>query len=89
MPLERAALAGAGVLAGAYRGKDIGKRTLLTHAVPIRDIASGKLRRKAGEALCDRKLSDATNLVDEGGWVNVAEVTCPKCLDVMLSHGTW
>jgi hypothetical protein len=72
-------IAGAGVLAAAYRGKDISERALLVHAVSDEPVARGRLRRDAREAFCDRKL----DLVDEGGWQTEAEITCPKCLAIL------
>ena len=52
------------VLAGAYRGKDLDERALLTHAVCV----------ESGKALCRVK---ADNLVDDGR--TESEPTCPRC----------
>lgn len=72
-------IAGAGVLAAAYRGKDLSQRALLVHAVSDKAVVLGRLRREAGEAFCNRKL----DLVDEGGWQPAADVTCPKCAAIL------
>ena len=54
-----------GVLAGAYKGKDIGQRTLLLHA--SQDEGRTSVCRRVREyMLCDWKEDD--------------DVTCPECL---------
>lgn len=68
----------AGVLAGAYKGADISDRALLKHAVADAAVTVGRLKREAGEALCNRKV----NTVDSYVWEPVSEVTCPKCREI-------
>lgn len=68
----------AGVLAGAYRGKDISARATLAHAVADRAFRIGRLAREEGEALCDRSL----DLVDSCVWEAADKVTCPKCQEI-------
>ena len=72
-------LAGAHVLAGAYRGKDISARATLCHAVSRRDINEGRLKRRAGEAFCNRKI----DVTDPYGYVDASEIDCPKCLEIV------
>ncbi len=72
-------IAGAGVLAAAYKGKDISERALLVHAVCDEAFVDGRLHREAGEAFCNRKL----DLVDAGGWQPTAEITCPRCAEIL------
>ena len=52
-----------GVLAGAYRGRDIGERALLTHA--SLNGADAVCRRIKEGSLCDEVVDDA--------------ITCPVC----------
>lgn len=74
-----AKLHAAGVLAGAYRGRNLSERNLLNHAVSDAPIRIGRLSRGYGEALCDRSL----DMVDSGAWEDVAAVTCPKCVAIV------
>lgn len=80
---------GAGILAGAYRGKDVSARTLLTHAVSdaIVPIKIGRGTRNFGEALCNRKYNDTTTLVDLHGWVDRTEIDCPRCVEILTKTG--
>jgi hypothetical protein len=66
-----------GVLAGAYRGKDIAGRTLLMHAVSDRRIQIGRLKREPGEAFCDRNLQVA------GCYEAGDKIDCPRCLEIV------
>lgn len=65
-----------GVLAGRYRGKDIGDRTLLTHGLSV--DATGNTDTKS---LCRR--------VEEEGLSDMAAdaVTCPLCLERIAKRG--
>lgn len=73
---------GAGVLAGAYKGKDISERATLTHAVADGPISVGRLKRDAGEAFCTSSLNEYDgNLVDSGAWEAASNIDCPKCLE--------
>ena len=69
---------GAGVLAGAYKGKGL-DRTLLTHAVSDEPVREGRLKREAGEAFCKRSL----DLVDAMAWEPASAITCPQCLEIV------
>jgi hypothetical protein len=69
----------AGVLAGAYRGRDISLRATLSHAVADRSFKIGRLARTEGEAFCDRSL----DLVDLAVWEEGTAVTCPRCQNIM------
>lgn len=73
--MKQATIYAAGVLAGAYRGRDISARELLKHAVADAPIAIGRLKRDAGEALCDRSI----HVVDSEQWEPITKVTCPRC----------
>jgi hypothetical protein len=73
----------AGILSGAYKGKDISQRALLSHAVSTVDVSVGRLVRKAGEAFCNRKLDTA----DYYSWQDAAQVDCPKCRDILARLG--
>lgn len=53
-----------GVLAGAYRGKDIGERALLTHASADGGVTA-LCRRVKRDSLCDA--------------IEPGEPTCPDC----------
>lgn len=66
-----------GVLAGAYKGKDIGDRALLTHAVGV-DAAG----RDAPTSLCGRIESD--RLADAYGTDQALPPTCPLCADRLV-----
>lgn len=71
-------LASVGVLAGAYRGRDIGARTLLTHAVVM--APDGGFDR----VLCPQPID---RLADE---TYPERPTCPKCaarVDKLLATG--
>jgi hypothetical protein len=62
-----------GVLAGAYRGKDIGKRTLLTHAVAINEAG-----RCVGEKTLCRSI-DLDSMCTDPGTQYSEPPTCTKC----------
>lgn len=55
-----------GVLAGAYRGRDISERTLLSHA----SVDGGDT------AICSKRVA---NLADVFGTAAGQSVTCPAC----------
>lgn len=61
-----------GVLAGAYKGKDIGERVLLQHAS----------QDESHTALCKRVKPDM--LCD---YAEETEVTCPECLARIARRG--
>ncbi len=63
-----------GVLAGAYRGKDIGNRSLRTHLVSI-DANDNDLRTACSQPVVNMVDSYA----DPVG--NHARPTCPKCAE--------
>jgi hypothetical protein len=60
-----------GVLAGAYRGRDIGERALLNHASQD-DGRTALCRKVKADSLCD--------------WPE-AEVTCQACLQRIATRG--
>lgn len=64
------------VLAGAYKGKALEERSLLVHVVCEEDFVFGRLKRKAGQALCDKKLDVC------GAWESVDKADCHKCLEI-------
>lgn len=76
-------LHGAYPLAGAYRGKSIGNRVILCHAVSDEDLR-GKLKRAAGEALCNKALE----ISDSCSWETLEHVDCPKCLAIVYRDKT-
>lgn len=65
------------VLAGAYRGKDIGERTLLTHLVFVREVPDSDYVNdvRAGCAIDVERLVDQCGAEPEG-----TAPTCPTCL---------
>jgi hypothetical protein len=67
-----------GVLAGAYRGRDISQRNLLSHAVSDTDFAIGRLRRRAGQALCVPTLDMSQQQLP------LAQVDCPRCREIVM-----
>lgn len=69
----------AGVTAGAYKGKDIGDRNMLEHAVSDVAIVEGRLKRSPNEALCNKKL----DLADSYTWEPGDDITCPQCKEIV------
>jgi hypothetical protein len=69
----------AGVLAGAYKGRDIGVRDLLSHAVSDVPIEFGRLKRNEGEAFCNRSI----DVVDSGDWKSGLEISCARCQKIV------
>lgn len=66
-----------GVLAASYRGRDLSQRALLSHAVSDAPLSVGRLKREAGEALCNRDLGMC------GESAPIERVDCPKCLEII------
>lgn len=68
-----------GVLAGAYRGRNLSARTLLHHAVADQPFTAGRLQRGHGQAFCDKSI----DMVDSGGWDATNNITCPRCQEIV------
>jgi hypothetical protein len=64
-----------GVLAGAYRGKDIGERALLTHAVAV-DAQGSEVRVLCGRVKLDHVVDCYADDINK-------PPTCPNCLERM------
>lgn len=62
-----------GICAAAYRG---GPATMLMHIVSDTPFTIERIRRTAGQALCNPRLDVC------GGWDPVGTATCPKCVEM-------
>ena len=67
------------ILAAAYRGKSTSERTLLTHIVASEDIVFGRLKRQAGEPLCNKSINVC------GQFGDVEKADCPRCKEIYFS----
>jgi hypothetical protein len=78
---ERAApgLVGAGVLAGAYKGKDIAERVTLIHAASTVPVKKGRFSRQANQAFCRSSI----DIVDPYGYAPPSTINCPACLEIV------
>lgn len=70
---------GAPVLAGAYRGRDIGQRVTLTHAAALVPIHAGRFKRDSDRAFCKPSI----DISDRYGWESGIAIDCPKCLEIV------
>lgn len=68
-----------GVLAARYRGRDLGARALLRHAVADMPLDDGRIKRARGEAFCDRRLTDSL----AGDYEPADTVTCERCQKIV------
>ena len=76
------------LLGGAYKGKRADLSVILAHAVSDQPIRIGRLKRDEGEALCNKNYNTSSTLADSASWEpGVAQVTCPKCLEILARHG--
>lgn len=72
-----------GVLGGAYKGKDLSERALLTHAVGVSADGRDTL---AAKSLCNRILEE--RLVDSHGGEPAGSIpTCPVCRERLAKLG--
>jgi hypothetical protein len=67
-----------GVLAGAYRGKDVSERSLLTHYLKVTDGGEW-----AAKSLCGRILGERLSDVDER-----EDATCEACAVKLAKLGS-
>lgn len=80
---ETVVVKGTGIFAGAYRNGAPGDGdTVLTHACFETDTTVGRLRREAGQALCNRKLN-ACAFEDATMFEDATKIDCPKCLAIV------
>lgn len=70
---------GASVLAGAYRGKDISQRAMLTHAAALVPIRASRFKREGDRAFC----KPSVDIGDRYGWDGGVAINCPACLEIV------